>query len=45
METQKASMRANPLQKALHWELSLVGMMALKMVNLRSGLMVFQKVD
>ena len=45
METQKASTRANPLQTALHWELSLVGMMALKMDDLRAGLMAFQKGD
>ena len=45
METQKASTRANPIQKALHSEWSLVEMMALKMDDLRAGLMAFQKVD
>ena len=45
MESQKASTRADPLQKALHSESSLVGMMALKMDDLRAGLMAFQKVD
>ena len=43
METQKASTTANLLQKALHWELSLVRMMVDLMVVKMAGLMALKR--